>query len=99
MNKKEIFTVIKNHKDKIKEFGIIKIGLFGSCARDEQNAQSDIDLLAIFHKGKKTYKNFIHLCFYLDSLFGQKVDLLTPEGISPYIKPYIDKEVIYEELS
>jgi predicted nucleotidyltransferase len=40
----------------------------------------------------------MHLYDYIESLFEQKVDLLTPEGISRYIRPYVEKEAVYEAL-
>jgi len=99
MNKDNILSLINTHKEEIRKFGLLKIGLFGSYIRDEQKDSSDIDILAEFEKGKKTYKNFIHLCFYLDDLFkGKKVEVVTLEGLSPYLKPYIEKEVVYEKL-
>ena len=51
-----------------------------------------------FEEGKKNFDNFINLAFYLEELLGRKVDLLTPESISQYIKPYMEKEVIYESV-
>ena len=40
----------------------------------------------------------MNLAFYLEELFRRKVGLLTPESISPYIKPYIEKEAVYERI-
>ena len=98
MNKEEILKVIRENKDKIKSFGVKKIGIFGSFARGEEKERSDIDIIVEFEEGKKNFDNFMNLAFYLEELFGRKVDLLTPESISPYIKPYIEKEAVYERI-
>ncbi|MFQ6063828.1 MAG: nucleotidyltransferase family protein, partial [Methanosarcinales archaeon] len=98
LDKNKIMDVIRVHKDKIKKFDVKRIGLFGSFVRNEQKGNSDIDFIVEFEYKKKNFDNFIELCFYLEELFGRKVDVLTKEGISKFIKPYIDKEVIYEEL-
>lgn len=37
-------------------------------------------------------------CYFLEKIFEKKIDIMTPESISPYIKPHIDKEIIYERL-
>jgi len=73
-----------------------KIGLFGSYVRGDQKEDSDIDILIEFEKEKKTFDNFMSLCFFLDDLFsGKKVEVVTTGGLSKYIGPYILKEVEY----
>ncbi|MFN8489190.1 MAG: nucleotidyltransferase family protein [Caldilineaceae bacterium] len=93
--KKNILTIIENHQEQLKNFGVKRLGLFGSFVREEQNADSDVDLLVEFEPGKKTFKNFMRLCFYLEDLFQREVELVTPEALSPYIGPHILREVEY----
>lgn len=53
MTKMEILNYLTAHKAEFKErFGVIRIGLFGSFARDEQNEDSDIDLAIEVEKEK-----------------------------------------------
>lgn len=61
------------------EFGIEKIGVFGSVAKETENKDSDIDIVVELKKpiGFK----FIYLVEYLENLFDRKVDVLTLEGI------------------
>ena len=98
MNKEEILKMIRENKGKIKEFGVKRIGIFGSFVKDTATEKSDIDIIVEFEEGKKNFENFINLAFFLEEILGRKIDLLTPESISPYIKPYIEKEVIYERV-
>jgi len=93
--KEQIFLLLDQSDEKLKNFGVKRCGLFGSFLRDRQNLQSDIDLLVEFEMGKKTYDNYIHLAFFLEELFGRSVDLVTPESLSPYIGPHILREVEY----
>ena len=93
--KEQIFFLLDQSDEKLKNFGVKRCGLFGSFLRDRQNFQSDIDLLVEFEMGKKTYDNYIHLAFFLEELFGRSVDLVTPESLSPYIGPHILREVEY----
>jgi predicted nucleotidyltransferase len=46
-------------------------------------------------RGKKNFRNFIHLAFFLEDLLNRKVELVTPESLSPYLKPNILKEIEY----
>jgi len=50
-----IMRRIEENIDEIKKYGVKRIGLFGSYIRNEQNAESDIDILVEFEKGKKTF--------------------------------------------
>jgi predicted nucleotidyltransferase len=93
--KEKTLALIKKHQDRIKALGVKKIGLFGSFVREEQGVKSDIDLLVEFEQGKKTFDNFIQLSFFLEDLFKRRVELVTPESLSPYIGPHIMNEVEY----
>jgi hypothetical protein len=98
ITKKEILKRLRENVKKIKTFGVKKIGLFGSYLKDKQKESSDIDFIVEFEEDKKTFDNFIELAFFLEEIFKKQVDLLTLESISPYIKPYIEKEIVYAEL-
>jgi predicted nucleotidyltransferase len=92
----EIIDQLKSHAQEIKAcFGVKRIGLFGSFARGEQKESSDIDVLVEFEK--PTFRNFMDLSFYLEDLFGRKVDLVTVKGLRPRIRPYVEKDVIWSE--
>jgi predicted nucleotidyltransferase len=91
----DAFSLLQRHERRIREFGVKKLGLFGSFARGEQHESSDVDLLVEFEAGRKTFDAFIHLAFFLEDLFGRRVELVTPESLSPYIGPRILKEVKY----
>ena len=98
MSREEVVKKIREHREKIKSFGVKRVGIFGSVVRGEAKAESDIDIIVEFEKGKKNFENFINLAFFLEDLFGRKVDLLTPESLSPHLKQYIEKEVVYEGI-
>jgi predicted nucleotidyltransferase len=97
-NSRDILQVIQNNKDRIKGFGVRKIGIFGSYARDEQRPDSDVDLIVEFEEGRKNFDSYMELCFFLEDILHKKVEVLTPEGIDPLIKPGIEKETVYERL-
>ena len=91
-----VIETIKKHKAEIrKRYGVRKIGVFGSYVRGEQKETSDIDLLVEFEK--PTFDNFMDMLFVLEDLFGKDADLITTRGMSPYIRPSIEKEVVWCE--
>ncbi|NCP03187.1 MAG: nucleotidyltransferase family protein [Deltaproteobacteria bacterium] len=98
MSANEIIKIIRRNKAKLDQFGVKQIGLFGSQSRGDANEESDIDFLVEFTQGRKSYDNFIELCFFLENLFNKKVDLLTAESLNPYLKEQILREVKYETI-
>ena len=79
------------------QFGVTKIGIFGSFARGEQTRKSDVDVLVELADGYSTLRNFIDLADYLEGLFKRKVDLITVEGVDKYIRHRVEEEVIWVE--
>ncbi|MCB0197399.1 MAG: nucleotidyltransferase family protein [Anaerolineae bacterium] len=97
--KQDVVTTIHRHQDKIKAFGIKRLGLFGSFVRDEQKPDSDVDLLVEFEADQKTFDNFMRLSFLLEEILDWPVELVTVESLSPYLRPYITQEVEYVTLT
>ena len=99
LTKEDIIRLLRQSKAKLISFGVKSIGLFGSFVRGESSSQSDVDILVEFDRDKRTYDNFIDTCFFLEELFDHKVEVVTRDSISPYIEPYVLKEVEYVPLS
>lgn len=97
--KDDVLAVIGANEDRIKAHGVRKLGLFGSFAKQEQDSGSDIDFLVEFEKDKKTFDNFINLSFLLEDALARRVELVTPESLSPYLSRYILDEVEYVSFS
>jgi len=103
LDNRKILELLDKHQDILKKYGVKKIGLFGSFVRGRQKKNSDIDFLVEFELKKfdKNFKGlydaFISLTEYLEKLFGRKVELITKDSLSPYIKPYIEREIYWYE--
>ena len=74
-------------------FGVTRLALFGSTARDTANSGSDVDILVAFD-GPATSKRYFGLQFYLENLLGHPVDLVTEKARRPELRPFIDQEMI-----
>lgn len=93
--KDEVLRILKEELPRLNErYGINKIGIFGSYSREEQNTESDIDLLVQFEKPIGIFK-FISIEDYLTEELGAKVELVTEDAIKPIIKSKVLKDVIY----
>ena len=93
LKKKDILRIIEENSDTLRNYGVRKLGLFGSFARDEATKDSDIDLVVELEV--KSYRTYIRLKFFLEDLFKRAIDLVTDESIKPGVRPYIEQEVIY----
>jgi predicted nucleotidyltransferase len=83
----------------LKQFGVKRWGVFGSFVRGQQSTSSDVDILVEFEQGKKSFDNFMHLAFFLEEQVGRRVELVTPESLSPHIGPHILREVEYASIT
>ena len=92
-DKAQIFKRILSEQAQLLFFGVKNIGLFGSFVRGDQTPDSDIDILIEFTPEKHTFDNFMDVAFLLEKILERKVDLVTPEALSPHIGPHILKEV------
>jgi predicted nucleotidyltransferase len=76
---------------------VLKAYLFGSYVRGQANSDSDIDILVDLDYSQKIGLRFIQMKLDLERLLNSKVDLVSSNGLSKYIKPIIDTEklIIY----
>ncbi len=82
MNKSVTYK-LKNRLPEIKQrFKVKEIGVFGSRIRGTAKKRSDIDILVEFEQDNKTFDNYMDLKFYLEKLFGYKVDLVLKSAIT-----------------
>lgn len=93
MSKEEIIEKIVKNRESVKRFKVKRLGLFGSYVTGKETPQSDLDILVEFNY--KSFDNYMGLKFYLEGLFGLKVDLVISDAVKPRLKPIILKEVVY----
>ena len=88
-NRDEVIERCRRAVAEIRSLGVRRIALFGSMARGEADADSDVDLRVEFEPGGKTFDRFLALSDLPARLLGRGVDLVTTEALSPYIGPHI----------
>lgn len=75
-------------------FHVSRLGIFGSVARNEDSAESDIDIVVSFDQ-PATLNNFMGLQSFLEGRLNSNIDLITEKAIRKEVKEYIDKDIIY----
>jgi hypothetical protein len=94
MNKQQaIQTLIKSKAELTQRFGISRLALFGSTARNAATANSDVDILVSFD-GAATSQRYFGVQFYLEDLLGCPVDLVTEKALREELRPHIEREAI-----
>lgn len=97
--RKQIISLVNEHEGEISSFGVKRLALFGSFVREEQTDSSDVDILVDFHAGRKTFESLMSLATFLEGLFDRRVDLVTSEALSPYIRPYVLDEADFVDIN
>ena len=98
-NKLSLIRLIISNKDKIRAYGVNRLGIFGSFVRNDAKESSDVDFYIEFIPDQKTFDNFMELGFFLEEITGRKIELVTPQSLSPYIGPHILKEIEYVPIA
>lgn len=94
LGRDHVLATLRAHKATLAErFGVRSLVLFGSFARDEASATSDLDLLVWFG-GQATSRAYFGVQFYLEDLLGRRVDLVTEKALRAEIRPNVEREAI-----
>nr|WP_026289919.1 nucleotidyltransferase domain-containing protein [Thioalkalivibrio sulfidiphilus] len=75
------------------KFGVTRLALFGSTARNEARADSDVDVVVDFD-GPATSERYFGVQFLLEDQLGRPVDLVSNKALRPELRPYIEQEAI-----
>lgn len=75
-------------------YGVDRLALFGSTARDGARPDSDIDILVSFD-GPATSERYFGVQFFLEDLLGRPVDLVTDKALRPELRPFVEREAIH----
>jgi len=95
MEREQALELLAQHKPQLAQrYGVLRLALFGSTARDSANADSDIDILVAFD-GPATSKRYFGVQFYLEDLLGRPVDLVTEKALRAELRPYIEAEAVH----
>jgi predicted nucleotidyltransferase len=72
--------------------GVLRLGVFGSVARGEQRADSDLDLLV--ELDRKTFDRYMDLKVFLEDILSAHVDLVLHDRLRPELKERILAELV-----
>jgi len=94
MNRMQALQALARAKPElVRRFGVTRLAVFGSTARDEARSDSDVDIVVSFD-GPATSQRYFGVQFYLEDLLGCPVDLVTDKALRPELRPYIEREAV-----
>lgn len=89
----DVLACLAQHRDTLHAYSVRSLALFGSVARDEATAESDIDILVEFETPVGMFE-FLDLKEYLEELLGADVDLVTPRALKPHFREQVFREMM-----
>ncbi|MCB0342719.1 MAG: nucleotidyltransferase family protein [Pseudobdellovibrionaceae bacterium] len=89
----QVASLLASHKGELRNLKVESVHLFGSVARNEGKENSDLDVLVAFSEPVGMFQ-FLEVKYFLEGLFGCKVDLATEQALHPHLKEQILKEAI-----
>jgi len=97
LTKDDILNYLKQNKDIFKtKYYIIKLGLFGSFAREQQTEKSDIDIIVVYEQNTENLWDIeLEIKQAIEDRFNRKVDVCTEKWIRPVFKNFVMNEAIY----
>lgn len=92
LTRDEVLAALEKNRDAIRSFGVRRLALFGSIARGQGSAVSDLDFLVEFDR--KSFDAYMDLKEFLENLFACRVDLVLTQTLKPSLRDAVLKEAV-----
>lgn len=93
LTRAEVLGAVAAHADELRRLGVRQLALFGSVARGEGQAGSDLDFLV--ELSPKTFDTYMDAKLFLERLFGVRVDLVITQTLKPRLRESILQEAVH----
>lgn len=92
----QVLEFLRAHKQEyLDQYGVNRIGVFGSVLRDELRDDSDIDIAIEMELSRKSLRNFLAFKRELEQAFNRPVDLGIESTLKPAVKKSIERDIRY----
>lgn len=96
MTKDDVLQRLRDHESALRLRGVQRAALFGSLARNEGGASSDIDILVEIDPGAAVgLFEYVGITQFLEDLFPRHVDVANSSRLKPLVRPTIERDAIY----
>ena len=94
MSREEVIRIVQAHQAEREALGVASLSVFGSVARGEAAAHSDVDMLVAFSRPVGLIE-FVRVPHYLETLLGCAVDLATEDALRPEMREQVLEEAVH----
>jgi uncharacterized protein len=96
MKLENALLILRNAESELRTKGVCHAGIFGSTAREEARADSDVDILVDFDPSAAiTIYDYVAIRRGIEELFGQPVDVIDRRGLSPGMQKPVARDLVY----
>jgi predicted nucleotidyltransferase len=96
MNSREVLETLRRSEPYLRARGVRRAAVFGSVARGENRPDSDVDIMVEIDPGAHlTVFEYADLKDYIAGLFAEQVDVVSCDGLKPYVRPATTVDAIY----
>ena len=96
MNSPDAIAILQQSEPALRERGVLHAALFGSVARGENHADSDVDIMVeIDPEARITVFDYVELKEYIANLFDGPVDVVNRDGLKSYVAPAATADAVY----
>ena len=96
MRRNDIIAKLKEAEPALRARGILRAAVFGSVARGDDRPDSDIDIMIeVDPEAHITIFDYVALKEYVAGLFDGRVDVVSRDGLKPYVRPAATADAIY----
>lgn len=93
--REQVLERLKENREALRRFGVKSLGLFGSVARGESTASSDLDFVVELERN--TFDAYMGLKEYLEALFECRVDLVLAHTLKPRLREPVLRETVHAQ--
>ena len=93
MKRAEVLELVRSHQTQLQKLGVISLDLFGSVARDQAHAQSDVDILVELEESVGFFE-FFRIKHYLEDVLECPIDLGTADALKEHLREPVLEEAI-----
>ena len=95
MSRDDLLSLLTQHKPALqRRFGVTRLALFGSRAREQDREGSDVDVLVAFD-GPATSARYFGVQFYLEDLLDSPIDLVTETALRTELRSFVERDAIH----
>jgi uncharacterized protein len=96
MDKQDILARLRENEVALKAQGVSHAALFGSRARGQASADSDIDIMIEIAPGAHMdLFQYVGIVQYIEELFPVRVDVANRDGLKDLVRPRVERDAIY----